>query len=45
MIEVEQYCADEPGTADIMELVRSQQTALTKEVEKYCAERGAAPPS
>ncbi|KAK7519143.1 indoleamine 2,3-dioxygenase gamma type [Phyllosticta citriasiana] len=45
MVEVEQHCADEPGAAEIMELVRSQQTSLSKEVAKYCAERGAAAPA
>ncbi|KAJ4467817.1 IDO-domain-containing protein [Lentinula aciculospora] len=53
MVQVEPYCSnasvsvsDSPGVKDIqeiMDLVRSQQVTLTKEVAKYSAERGGAP--
>ncbi|KAF9064304.1 IDO-domain-containing protein [Rhodocollybia butyracea] len=39
MIQAAPHCANEPGTTEIMEMMRSQQTSLTKEVAKYCAER------
>lgn len=42
MAEAYEYCKDVPGTADIMDVVRSQQDTLAKEVEKYCSERQAA---
>ena len=42
MVEAYDFCKDAPGTADIMEVVRSQKDTLAKEVEKYCAERKAA---
>ncbi|PNS15007.1 Indoleamine 2,3-dioxygenase 1 [Sphaceloma murrayae] len=36
------FCKDVKGTADIMDVVRSQQVTLDKEVTKYCSERGVA---
>lgn len=36
------FCNNVRGTADIMDVVRSQQETLSKEVAKYCAERSVA---
>lgn len=41
MVEAYDFCKDVPGTGDIMDVVRSQQDTLAKEVAKYCAERSA----
>ncbi|KAK0662746.1 Indoleamine 2 [Lasiodiplodia hormozganensis] len=41
MVEAYDFCKDVPGTGDIMDVVRSQQDTLAKEVAKYCAERNA----
>ena len=42
MIDAYRSCTDIKGTADIMDVVRSQQDTLTKEVAKYCSERSGA---
>ena len=39
MIEVEYGIGDTSECRDIMELVRSQQRTLEKEVDKFCSER------
>lgn len=41
MVDAYTFCVGVKGTADIMEVVRSQQVTLSKEVAKYCAERNA----
>lgn len=42
MADAYAHCKDVKGTADIMDVVRSQQVTLSKEVAKYCSERGVA---
>ncbi|KAF2153822.1 IDO-domain-containing protein [Myriangium duriaei CBS 260.36] len=42
MVDAYTHCVGIKGTADIMDVVRSQQTTLAKEVAKYCAERSVA---
>lgn len=42
MMDAYNFCKDIKGTADIMDVVRSQQATLNKEVAKYCTERGVA---
>ncbi|GAM87971.1 hypothetical protein ANO11243_060000 [Dothideomycetidae sp. 11243] len=39
MVDAYTFCVGVKGTADIMDVVRSQQSTLAKEVAKYCAER------
>ncbi|KAK4993136.1 hypothetical protein LTR50_000622 [Elasticomyces elasticus] len=42
MLEVSGRCGENAGVGEIVDLVRSQQETLKKEVEKYCADRGVA---
>ena len=40
MMEVEEAYGGLPNCQGMLDLVRSQQETLQKEVQKYCAERG-----